>query len=299
MERNFEFWTNEWLKSYEVEVKANTYSEYKRIVKQLIQHFGNMTLEEISPKIIQDFLNELYYNGKAKSTINKRLHMIQQIYRFANIHGTAVSNPCSFAKTPKLAPTAVRRALTDKEQQVVMFNRDKSIYGFYAFCLLMTGLRRSEMLALRWEDIDFTQKIIHVHRVVTYSEGTVHIDNVLKNGNSERDLPITDLLYAELINNKKKSGFLFGGVGNSPIRENRHNWNWELYLRNTGLCVTQHMFRHTFATMLFKAEIDIKTAAYLLGHNDEHTTLAIYTHLQREEAARKAIIKLNGIINVG
>ena len=67
---------------------------------------------------------------------------------------------------------------------------------------------------------------------------------------------------------------------------------WDKYLKMTGLNITQHQLRHTYATMLYRAEIDAKTAQKLLGHSDVGTTLNIYTHIGRE-LDQKIMGKLN------
>jgi len=298
MDTTFEYWAREWLVAEASEVKQSTLHEYKKVTEQIIKEFKGLDMTDITPKRVQELLDDLYHRGKAKSTIAKRKYNIQQIFRFANINGFELANPCSFAKPPRKAIRRQRRALTRDEIMRVMIQRDKSKYGFYAFFMLFTGLRRSEMLALQWEDIDYKNNVIHVTKVANYINSRVIIDDRLKNGDAEKLVPIPDILKRELEKNHQgKSGYIFGANEDAPIKSNAHSWRWEMFKRETGLDVTQHMFRHTYCTMLFDAGVDVKTAAYLMGHRDVHTTLSIYTHLEHERASQKAISKLNQYIN--
>lgn len=298
MELSFEYWAREWLKAENCEVKPSTLHEYKKVTNQLIAEFADCDMTDITPKRVQMLLDKMYYCGKSKSTIAKRKYNIQQIFRFANLNGFELTNPCSFVRTPRKAASKQRRVLTKDEIMRVIVQRDKSKYGFYAFFLLFTGLRRSEMLALQWEDIDYNNNVIHVTKVANYINNRVIIDDLLKNGDREKIIPIPDILRRELDRNHRgKRGYIFGVSPDIPINSNSHSWKWELFKRETGLEVTQHMFRHTYCTMLFDAGVDVKTAAYLMGHRDVHTTLSIYTHLEHERASVKAISKLNEYIN--
>jgi len=297
MERLFEYWAEKWLEASKCEVKESTHNEYKKVIKQLQKEFEGCNLEDVTPRRIQDLLDSLYRQGKSKSTISKRKYNIQQIFRFANLQGLDLANPCGFVKTPRKAARRPRRALTQDEIALVLLERDKSKYGFYAFFLLFTGLRRSEMLALRWEDIDLKNNVIRVNKVISYVNKTAIIDDILKNGEKEKLIPIPDILRRELLKNETgKSGLIFGSSCNTPINPYTHTWEWEKYKRHIGLQATQHMFRHTYCTMLFDAGVDVKTAAYLMGHRDIHTTLSIYTHLEKNRATKTAVSKLNQYI---
>lgn len=298
MNMTFEYWATKWLEAEENEVKPSTHNEYKKVVGNLIEEFKGIDIREITPKMVQALFDDLYISGKAKSTINKRRYNIQQIFRYANLQGLELSNPCSFARTPRKAPRHQRRALTSEEISLVMLEKDKSQYGFYAFMLLYTGLRRSELLALKWEDIDFENNIIRVNKVINYIKNRAIVDDVLKNGDEEKIIPMPEILKNELCKRKEgKRGFIFGASSDVPVNPNTHSYKWEKYKRRIGLNATQHMFRHTYCTMLFEAGVDVKTAAYLMGHRDVHTTLDIYTHLEREKATKKAMKKLNQYIN--
>lgn len=298
METTFEYWANRWLEFEKNEVKTTTLIEYKKVKQQLINEFSELKLDDITPKRVQELLDNLYSKGNAKSTINKRKYIIQQIFRYANIQGIDLSNPCSFVRTPRMAIKNCRRSLTQGEIDIVMLHRNNYDNGFYAYCLLMTGLRRSEMLALTWNDLNYQTNLVHVSKTVNYIKSQPAIYNTLKNGDSERYIPMTEGLKQGFKHYPgNHAGLIFGASPETPVNPYAHSWKWEKYKQKTGLDITQHMLRHTYCTMLFDAGVDVKTAAYLMGHRDEHTTLAIYTHLEKQKAAKNATSKLNVFIS--
>ena len=299
METSFKQWAERWLEISAYEVKETTHYEYVGGIRQLNQRFGNKSVFEITPKAVQEYLNELFLNGKSKSTINKRKYLIQQVYRYTNLQGLSVASPCALVKAPRMATQGSRRALTEDEIKLLISNRHVEPFGFYALCLLFLGLRRSEMMALCWEDIDFEQETIHINKVVVYLNSKPQLNYVLKNGWREREVPIPDLLLIELKRRaNNQHGFIFSDRPKLLLNENAINRRWAAYREVAGLQnVTQHMVRHTYATLLYDARIDVKAAAALMGHRDERTTLIVYTHINKEREAKKAVKQLNGYIS--
>lgn len=298
MQTSFKYWAERFIEAEKNEVKPNTLKEYVKVKNHLVQEFDGLDLNDITPKRVQELLDNLHLNGKAKSTINKRKYLIQQIFRYANVQGVEVLNPCSFVKAPRMATKSTRRSLTKAEIENVLLYRNYESCGLYAFCLLYTGMRRSELLAVQWEDVDFENNRIHVCKVINFLNNRASIEYSLKNGNKERYIPMPRVLADTLKKHKgKKKGFVFVNNKELLFNETEHNRAWNKYREETKMEVTQHMFRHTYATMLFDAKVDIKTASYLLGHNDERTTLSIYTHLEKERATAGAIQKLDDYIN--
>ncbi len=256
-------------------------------------------MRKISAAKMQDYLVNLHSEGKAKSTINKRKIVLQQIFRFILLqeNGPKVQNPCGLLYTPRTAKVVERRALTENEIESVIAYRAASMIGFYAFCLLFLGLRRSEMLGIMWEDLDLENGMLHLQRTILYRRNHPCVCEVLKNGSRGRIVPIPNILLCELKQQKKKNcGYLFANErGELPLESQLRNM-WNTYCQKTGMDITQHMARHTYASMLYAADVDLKATATVMGHKTEKTTSKIYTHLDRQRTAQKVAIKLNSYI---
>lgn len=164
--------------------------------------------------------------------------------------------------------------------------------------MLFTGMRRSELVALKYENIDFKQKRIKVESKVIFIGNNPKIIYELKNGDSYRYITIPTYLIKKFIkyNFHKKNGFIFVNKSNKLMTKYENQKMWEEYCKNINLVCQQHQLRHTYTSILYKSGVDIKTAQELLGHKDVQTTLNIYTHLDKEYKA-KSIDKLNQYIN--
>lgn len=274
----------------------NTFFEYEKIVELLNENFGNMGITKITLEQLQDYLDALHEQGRAKSTINKRRLVLQGVFAYVNIHSTIKTiNPRGIIKTPRMAKVSQRRTLTIEEVKSIIDNRTLPGMGFYCFCLLFLGLRRSEMLGLQWEDFDLVNGCVTISRVVIFSHNKPIIDGFLKNGWRDRILPLPDALLSELrFIAPGKAGYLFADDSGALPNESKVRRAWEQYRKNHNLpTVTLHMIRHAYATLLYDSDVDIKSAAALLGHSDERTTIIIYTHVNRERSALKAVKKIN------
>lgn len=109
-----------------------------------------------------------------------------------------------------------------------------------------------------------------------------YVEYQLKNGSKERYIPLPTQLKKILNKSKQPNGWLFSDECNLLLTESEVYKQWRNFLKATSLKITQQMTRHTYATMLYYADIDIKTAQHFLGHKNITTTLDIYTHLNNE-----------------
>ena len=125
-----------------------------------------------------------------------------------------------------------------------------------------------------------------------------------KSHSSNRTIPIPDVLIDDLKTHIKslKGEYLFE-VDGALMKDYQFKKMWDnfkkVYVRDVSEIkpdITSHIFRHTYATMLYNAGVDIKTAQYLLGHATIQMTLDIYTHLQ-EGKEKVAIEKLNNLLS--
>ena len=156
-------------------------------------------------------------------------------------------------------------------------------FGLFPYFLLHTGMRRGELLALRWEDIDREHKLITVNKAVYFAGNTPQI-KAPKTDSGRREIVLLDALAAVLPKDGK--GYVFGGE--KPLTKCQVRKRWEKWCREAGLAtkdgramVTPHQLRHAFATILFDAGIDAKVAQELLGHSSIQVTRDIYTHIRK------------------
>lgn len=287
--------SSNWLTLHQVGIKQGTIKLYEEKTRQLNEYFGAVDIKDITYIQVQELINKLYKRQYAKSTLHKYKITLSQIFNYAMQEKIILVNPCDGVKLPKNAPVTRREPITDNEMKIIFDQVDKHVFGLYPFMLLLLGLRRSELAALCFDDIDFQNNQIRIYKIVNYVKNKPVLDYVLKNGNKERFVAMPSMLADKIMKFKNETGYVFNCDG-KLLTESQLGDRWESYKASTGLTATQHMIRHTYATMLYKSEVDIKTAQYLMGHNDVRTMLQIYTHLS-EEHKKKNIKKFDDFLN--
>ena len=149
-----------------------------------------------------------------------------------------------------------------------------------------------ELMALRYEDIDRKAGTISIRRKVNYAYYPPRIEEHTKTEAGMRKIPLLAPVRRALPTNRL--GLIFHGDGGSPLYPHQLEAEWDSFLQGTGLKgpngekITPHWLRHTFATICYDADVDVKSTSSFLGHADEKITMQIYTHLSKSREAASA-----------
>lgn len=288
---NFKRIAEEALTEREKIVSATTYKRYR----ETFIHFKplyNKDIEDITAGDIKSLIGDMYAKGYSKSSLRKIRTLYSLISKFAIEKGINISDYTSIISIPKNAAETKRHGISDEEINIIEKNLSNE-FGLYAFAMIYTGLRRGELCALTWNDIDFEDRLIHVNKSIEFVHNRPRI-KMPKSKAGIRQLPILDKLYPPLKNaydNKAKEDiYVFGGK--SPYSDTMIKRRWDKYTNSIGLSISQHQLRHTYATLLYRSGVDAKTAQDLLGHADVQTTLNIYTDIA-EDIKKISVDKIN------
>ena len=282
---------DEWSDYHFPTLEHNTLKQYRPALSDVTAQFGRFYIKDITSNQIDLYIRSYAKKGYAQKTVKTRLLMLNLIMKYAVINQYIINNPCLYITIPKNLPKKKREGLTAEEIDTVKHNIDKT-FGFFAYFLLNTGLRKGEALALRYSDIDFDKKIIKINKTVEWIGNVPNIKNHPKTDAGIREVPLLDCLI-ELIEQKATDKLIFPNSNGELLRNGNFTRLWDKYRAETGLNITPHQLRHAYATTLYDAGIDIKTAQYLLGHANIQTTMDIYTHLSqsRQDAAADILNK--------
>jgi len=279
---------NEWFDIHSEKIETITANSYNIILKQLIKYWGDIDISDIDSLAIQRYLNDLYLKSFAKSTIKKRRDMLAQIFDYAIYKNKLNHNPHNPAKYTTIPAGASTKIINNaKDDDIEIINNSVNLdFGFFAFFLLYTGMRKSEALAVTWDDIDLDSQIISINKKIVYNDNNPTVVHHLKNHDAERTQYILDILYEKLVELKKrKKGLcLFPSVYDSDkyLTKRMFRTQWGNYAEQTNIKITPHQLRHSYATILNKAGVDVKTMQKLLGHKDINVTIK-YTHTENEQ----------------
>lgn len=300
-------WSEYWLTaSKQNTVKPTTYRDYAALVSRLNDALGSRTVSGITPMELQGTLNAV--SGMSVSLIRKYRNTIRAIFDAAEVNGLVSKSPASRLDTPK-GTKGTHRALTDHERIICTRVAAQHRFGLCAMLMLYAGLRRGEAVFFDVDrDVDFAAGTLTV-RGACWFDGNAGKDGSTKTAAGERTIsifaPLRPFLEAH-----RGQGRAFHTAGNGPVTRTAFRRAWESYitavsdaqngfirrwpkLDENGVplpyiesTIRTHDFRHTFATMLFDAGVDVKTAQHLLGHADVGVTMSIYTHLSNLKQAQ-------------
>lgn len=272
----------EWAKSnhkaYERDIMAS---------KPLLAFFGGKPINNINLWLVEKYKALRRAQGRKPGTINKELGILRRMLNLALEWKRVSNNPIQGMKLLPV-PNFLPRTLRDSEFEI-LYRSAPSHFKPILLCAYLTGMRRSELRLLKWEDVDLTDRFIYVHEA--------------KN-NESRAIPICDVLYDTLkefkeLKQNSNSEYVFTTPQGKPYTS-KNAWRtaWNDALKKAGIAKFRfHDLRHTFVSNLIVDEKeDYATVMALSGHRDI-TVLKRYSHT-RESAKRSAVSKLGKRVKI-
>ena len=268
----------EWLSLYkEPQLKAKSVQSIRDTIKPALARFGDVPLDRITSEDLQGLLISISATRSrdiCRATIN-------QIYKKAVKLEIVRKNPCDALEIKKHV-YGKRKALTREEEKRFLEAAENSPHYLLFRFLLATGLRIGEALALCVEDFDTKNDTVSVTKDVIFDHGKRIVQEIPKTYAGIRIVPISDELCAAVLDGK--DGLVF------PTTYNAAKCAIDRISRETGIKVTAHILRHTYATRLEQAKLPPKVRQYLLGHEDGRMTENVYTDVQEEDIKKAADI---------
>lgn len=275
---------DEWQEQHDKEVEESTRRVYSVAVKRIREEFLDYA-GKYTPKDLQRYITAFAKQGYSASTVRVELAVLKQVFAHAVLCGDIAVSPATEVKIGKGLPKQERRALTEEQEALVEQYRGEDY--LLGLMLLYTGCRRGELLALTWQDIDREAGVIHVTKKVNYATGKPVLEHRLKSSNGKRDIPILAPLAA-VLPKAPHIGLIFGDDDGGHMIPSRWRKRWTSYAARVGIDdVTPHQFRHSFATLLYEAGVDIKVGAAYLG-DTEQVVQGVYEELRATRAATGA-----------
>ena len=290
--KTFEEVAEEWSDKHFPSLEHYTERRYKTLLAHAMKEFKHCYIKDITAKNIENFLFGFSVQDYSTKTIKDQFSVIKMLFRYASIREYIKTDPTQFITSPKGKESVHREAISDEEISIVNNSIDCT-FGLLAYFLMYTGLRKGEALALQYEDIDFENKIINVYKSVYHENNQPHIKST-KTTSGIRKIVLLDCLVDKLPHKKTKE-YIFSDT-NKPLTNSQFQCRWEKYQKETGLNITAHQLRHTFATILFEADISPKDAQNIMGHSDISTTQNIYTHIRKNRTIATNA-QLNNFVN--
>lgn len=303
----FEDVLNEWLVLHETRVKPSTFYNIKlRVKNYVLPYFRGMYIDKITLRHCQDFTNTVYQS--APKAYKHIISIARNTLDYALRLGMIDNNPMAYVIKPK----AVQAVKNEHENY---YNRDelnkflttakKDNLKYYALFRLLaySGMRIGEVLALTWDDVDLENNTVTINKTqartrngltvqtpkTQASNRVISLDtmtiSILKSWKHEQKKELFILGFNALASDQ----LVFSNSKNKMINNTVIASKLKKIAQQAGIyCITLHGFRHTHASLLFNAGVDIKQVQARLGHSKVQTTLDIYTHVVKNKADKVA-----------
>ena len=296
-------WFHTWMEEYKKnQVKPTTYDLYERTydghIKQYIQ---KRKLRDIRPEHIQRIFNTESKRVK-RQTLTRINVILNGLFQQAYKNGIIQKNPVKRATLPKLREEVERRVMTLEEQQLFLQYAKKTYYGDVFEVALSTGMRKGELTALEWNDVDFENKILHVTGTLIRT-GNAYYKGSPKSATSKRDIPMLDNVY-QILKKRRKAllelkillgdkwkpidgldNLVFTNEFGSLINHNTMQYymkHIQDLIRRDGIefaPIHIHTLRHTFATRCIENGMQPQVLKTILGHSTLAMTMDLYSHV--------------------
>ena len=296
-------WFRTWMEEYKLnQVKPTTYDLYERTYDGHIKpYIQKRKLKDIRPEHIQRI-----FNTEAKKVKQQTLTRIQVIlngmFQQAYKNGIIQKNPVKRTTLPKLREDLERRVMTMEEQELFLEYAKKTYYGDIFEVALSTGMRKGELLALEWTDIDFENRIIHVTGTIIRTGGR-YCKGSPKSSTSKRDIPMLNNVYSILKKRRKElsevklllgklwkpldglDNLVFTNEFGSLVTLNTMQYymkHIQELIRRDGIefePIHIHTLRHTFATRCIEQGMQPQVLKTILGHSSLAMTMDLYSHV--------------------
>ena len=296
-EIKFGDWLSEWNKGRKNTVAYSTYRVYGSIIRNHLKaETGDIELKELETRHLQKVLNDRFDSGLNAGTVKLIYAIANKALKQAVKERLIYSNPAEGTELPAKQEEEKLHTWTKKQVSKFLARAKEHRYYMVFFLAANTGMRRGELLGLKWEDVDFNKKRLEVKRqAIRTDKGIILKKPKTKAGN--RTIPITNNLIKELKRHKIKQSEDKLALGDNYKDQDLVNCNkignpinpvstyieFKKISRSINLPeIKLHDLRHTFSTLFLENGGNIKTLQQILGHSSISVTMDTYSHVTDE-----------------
>lgn len=303
-------------------IQGNTYAAYERLIRLHFGELGDMPVGRISSLMVQKHITNCSLlvdeNGISENHLCRLRNLMHMIFEYAIQNNLIIHNPTTGVRIPKTG-ICENRALTHEEAKrlIQVARSSDNIIMFCVILCLYTGLRRGEILGLKWCDVDFTSQTIFVSKQLVRKYKINSEDEIKtrfepkqpKTKNAKRSIHMIEPLANEFLEYKEKllrwkteSGFthseddfVFPSKNNTGMESKTFYNQYQKILKAADLTnINFHTLRHTFATRCLESGMDILTISKTLGHASVKITGDVYLHMSQPHQ-KECLDKLNPV----
>ncbi|WP_137686224.1 site-specific integrase [Thermosporothrix hazakensis] len=274
-------------------LRVSSYVKYKKLIKYIVKELGHVSIQKLSPEQVQRFYAKMSREGLSSKTVHSIHGVLHLALENAVRWGYVARNVCDLVSPPRIVS---REAVTlTLEQAHALFEKAKE-YRLEVLLVMavVTGMRRGELLGLRWADIDFANSILSVRRTVDYIAHYGYVETEPKTKASRRQIALPSFLLRMLQEHRvkqleqrlkqgdkwKDQDLVFPNLQGGYYSSRYLLKVFQKILQDAKLPHMHfHDLRHSAATLLLSMGVNMKVIQALLGHSNVSITLGLYSHL--------------------
>ena len=290
------FWIDRFLARTEQTQTEEWHATCEARAERWRAYLGKADITQITTADLEDVLlsiarcNPVTGKPSSKKTVSEYASVIRRVFALAVRNRAITYDPSAYMEITTTAPKHRRDAITDA--QIAAIRQTPHECRLPCLIMIYAGLRLGEVAALTWSDIDLQTRSILVNK--SYNFKTCCVKSP-KTAAGTRTVPIPAPLL-EALTDTLRTALLVCPHNGRVYTRSAWEYALEQYGDLLGFTVHAHELRHTYATILYEAEVDVLTAQHLLGHADSQTTMQIYTHL-RDAKRAASVAKLDAYLS--
>lgn len=273
-------------------VRTRTYVRYESQLRlHVLPVLGSKELSKLTPQHVQAFYSQLLKKGLSPQSIRLLQSMLHKAFDYAVRIGLLARNICDAVTLPKVERAEMHVLTLEQIQQFLEAARGNRIEALFVLASV-TGMRRGELQALKWKDINFTEGVLYVRRsLVELKGGAIESEPKSTSGNRSIVLPpfVLEILKKHRVQQVKMRleaetwqdhDYVFSTSHGTPFAAGNLRIMFKNLLKQAGLPdIRFHDLRHSVATMLLSLGTHPKVVQELLGHGSIGITMDTYSHV--------------------
>lgn len=304
----FGTYAKQWYAQHTAGLSTSIKASYKSSLnKHILPAIGHVPIIHINHSQLQGLINSIDLSA---GTVNQIRVVLRLIFHAAYMDKIIDFDPAADLIMRNKRRPPKRRSLTEDEQVLLLQASERAGTETMVYLLYYLGVRKGEAMGLRWEDVDWEEKEIHVERDI---DPKTNEPSSTKTQTSVRKIPIPSPLYQHLRSVRGIGWILTGNGSMGQITHRQADYAWRKTINamieiaaekekklecdsNGNPIYTPHYLRHTYASILYGSGVDVLDAQAWLGHANASTTIDIYTH-QSKKLQQENTAKLDGVFS--
>ncbi len=283
----------DWLENtHKSKLRLSVYLNYRKHVKHIVAGLGDIWLQKLTPQQVQSFLTKKLDEGLSPKYVREMLGVLRLALKNAVQWGYVSRNVCELVTRPRVPKHDIAPLTLEQAQR---FRQHLQGHRFEVLITMavVTGMRRGELLSLRWSDIDFQRGILQVLHTVDRFTGYGYVEGEPKSAAGVRSIRLPAFLVEMLKQHRvqqvaqksqaktwQERDLVFPNSRGGYLHPNHLGEAFRELLEEAGLpSIRFHDLRHSAATILLSMGVNIKVIQEMLGHSDISITLRVYGHL--------------------